>query len=373
MDINIGLSVTATGTVDAITCTASPAPASLTDKLKYFVKALGANTSTTPTFAPNGLTARTITKLGGQALVAGDIPRAGAVAILQYDLTNTRWELMNPVYTAGLTQNYIPIMGTGTSLVDSYLRQSGNDILIQSGKYLQSDNFAAGWLFSDSSEGSVGYANNYFFGNATGTRAKYNNIQVFYADSVGTGIQSATNELTVIAGTGAYSGTAGYINIQHLDATKGINLIGANVQKNGSEIATLNDMDIMVGSLAVFSPADSTTTYMGMSTPLAPNATATLRQFQLPNGKITGALLYVDPTSTLGSNEDVTYYLRNITDGTSTLLGTIKYDARGNQLFYSVSISVSSSKIYSVEIVNPAFATNPTNCYTTCKLKWQKA
>lgn len=142
--------------------------------------------------------------------------------------------------------------------------------------------------------------------------------------------------------------------------------------KSGT-VAMLDDMDIMTGSLAVFSPADSTTTYMGVSTPLAPNATATLRQFQLPNGKITGAMIYVDPTSTLGSNEDVTYYLRNITDGTSTLLGTIKYDARGNQLFYSVSISVSSSKIYSVEIVNPAFATNPTNCYTTCKLKWQKA
>lgn len=83
------------GTVNAITATFTPA-ITLADKTICTVVAAGANTSTTPTFAPNGLTARTITKQGGQALAAEDIPRAGFVAILQYNLANTRWELLNP-------------------------------------------------------------------------------------------------------------------------------------------------------------------------------------------------------------------------------------------------------------------------------------
>jgi len=83
------------GTVDAITADFSP-DLSLTDGLLVEVRALGANTSTTPTFAPDGTTARTIVKKGGQALSAGDIPAANAVILLQYDLANTRWELLNP-------------------------------------------------------------------------------------------------------------------------------------------------------------------------------------------------------------------------------------------------------------------------------------
>lgn len=83
------------GSVDAITADFSP-DLSLTDGLLVEVRALGANTSTTPTFAPDGTTARTIVKKGGQALSAGDIPAANAVFLMQYDLTNTRWELLNP-------------------------------------------------------------------------------------------------------------------------------------------------------------------------------------------------------------------------------------------------------------------------------------
>jgi hypothetical protein len=85
------------GTVDAITANYAP-DVSLTDKRIVAVRSAGVNTSTTPSFAPDGLTARTIVKQGGQALVAGDIGAAGFIALLQYDLSNTRWELLNPVY-----------------------------------------------------------------------------------------------------------------------------------------------------------------------------------------------------------------------------------------------------------------------------------
>ena len=89
--------VTAGGTVDAITATYNPAVTLSNLTVVVFV-ASGANTITTPTFAPNGLTAHTIVKNGGSALVVGDIPAVGAVCILEYNLANTRWELLNPKF-----------------------------------------------------------------------------------------------------------------------------------------------------------------------------------------------------------------------------------------------------------------------------------
>jgi len=86
----------AAGTADAITVTYTPALTALIDGQLCFVRASAANATTTPTFAPNGLTAHTITKYGGQPLVAGDIPAALAECVFRYDLANTRWELLNP-------------------------------------------------------------------------------------------------------------------------------------------------------------------------------------------------------------------------------------------------------------------------------------
>lgn len=105
MDINLGLSAVATGTADVITATYSPAP-TLVDKKILFLRITTPNTTTTPTFSPNGLTARTITKNSGDALAVGDLD--GDV-ILMYDLANTRWELLNA--KVDLT-NYV----TGTDL-----------------------------------------------------------------------------------------------------------------------------------------------------------------------------------------------------------------------------------------------------------------
>lgn len=85
----------AAGTVDAITAAYVPVNASLTDGLLLGFRASGANATTAPTFAPDGLTARTITKSGGVALVAGDIPGNLAECLVRYNLANTRWELLN--------------------------------------------------------------------------------------------------------------------------------------------------------------------------------------------------------------------------------------------------------------------------------------
>lgn len=95
-------SVTAGGTADALTATFAPA-VSLFDGLEVRVRAANANATTTPTFSPNGLTARTITKWGGGALIAGDIAGAGHELTLRYNLANTRWELLDPTTATGGT------------------------------------------------------------------------------------------------------------------------------------------------------------------------------------------------------------------------------------------------------------------------------
>jgi hypothetical protein len=89
------------GSSDIITATYTPAITSLVSGLTLYLRATSANTTTTPTFSPNSLTAKTIVKVNNQALAAGDIAGAGHILILQYDATNGVWELANPQNAAG--------------------------------------------------------------------------------------------------------------------------------------------------------------------------------------------------------------------------------------------------------------------------------
>lgn len=93
--------VVAGGTADAITAGYAVVITALVDGQLCYFRASAANATTTPTFSPNGLTARTITKIGGGALVVNDIPGANAEVILRYNLANTRWELMDPAASVG--------------------------------------------------------------------------------------------------------------------------------------------------------------------------------------------------------------------------------------------------------------------------------
>lgn len=87
--------VMAEGTVDAITANYTPDITLADGKIVAFI-AKGANTTTTPTFTPDGLTTHTITRQGGSALEVGDIPQANVTMRVIYNLANTRWELINP-------------------------------------------------------------------------------------------------------------------------------------------------------------------------------------------------------------------------------------------------------------------------------------
>lgn len=115
------------GTVDALTATYTPF--TLADKMIVCVVPAGANTVTTPTFAANGGTARTIVRDGGFALFVGDL-FTNKPALLQYNLANTRWELMNPQIPATQDSNASHLVGfKGTSNVTAarLLNYAGGD------------------------------------------------------------------------------------------------------------------------------------------------------------------------------------------------------------------------------------------------------
>lgn len=105
--------IAAGGTSDAITATYSPAITTLVDGQECSFRATAPNTTTAPTFSPNGLTPHTITKLGGKVLAPGDIPGSLAECKLRYDLGNTRWELLNPATLSGYAPLASPVL-TGT-------------------------------------------------------------------------------------------------------------------------------------------------------------------------------------------------------------------------------------------------------------------
>lgn len=117
---SIGIpTATAGGTADAITADFTPNVA-LTNGATVIVRAGAANATTTPTFAPDGLIAKTIVKGNNLALVAGDIAGAGHWLEMQFDSTLDKWVLQNPA--TGVKTNF----GHG----QCYLALSGGNLVL---------------------------------------------------------------------------------------------------------------------------------------------------------------------------------------------------------------------------------------------------
>lgn len=116
--------ITAGGTADALTATFSPAHTSHVAGRVLVITAASANATTTPTFTLDALAAKTITKNGGQALVAGDIYGAGHELILKD--AGTYYELMNPATAPSAATATLATNANG--ILDS----NGNEILISS-------------------------------------------------------------------------------------------------------------------------------------------------------------------------------------------------------------------------------------------------
>lgn len=108
------------GSADAITATFTPTITALTNGMTLKVRAGSANATTTPTFSPDGLTARTIVKDNGASLAAGDIAGSGHDILLSYDLANTRWLLLNPKVqlSAAIDLNSLTTDSTGGAQAD---------------------------------------------------------------------------------------------------------------------------------------------------------------------------------------------------------------------------------------------------------------
>lgn len=82
------------GSPNAITGAFVPPRLTLEDGTRLYVRSTAAITSNTVTFSPDGLTARNIVRGDGTALQISDIV-TGQDLILEYDLANTRWKLLN--------------------------------------------------------------------------------------------------------------------------------------------------------------------------------------------------------------------------------------------------------------------------------------
>lgn len=93
----VSVAATVGGTTNAITATFTPPLSTLTNGARVYFRASAANTLVTPTFAPDGLTAKNIKNVGNKNLYLGDIAGSSHLACLQFDSSLDAWVLQNPV------------------------------------------------------------------------------------------------------------------------------------------------------------------------------------------------------------------------------------------------------------------------------------
>lgn len=124
---------------------------------------------------------------------------------------------------------------------------------------------------------------------------------------------------------------------------------------------------------ATFSPADNTTYFLNRATI---STTETNTDFNYGSAfTVTGAMVIASLNSTSGSSEDASLYLRNVTQGTSALIGTFKTNGSSTEIIATtttgVSISVAASDWITAEVRTPAYVTNPValvcTIYIICK------
>lgn len=261
--------VTVGGTANAITATYSPTLTALTDKRTLSFKA-ASNNSGAVTFSPDGLAVRDVTKRGGSALVTGDILQNG-VYIIQYDSTNTRWELINP-----------------------------------------------------------------------------------------SAYQPLDADLTAIAALTTTAYGRSLLEMASLAALR----------------SDIGDTFTITCFGAALNPVDSTTYYIGIGR-TAPTTTATDKDFNLGfAATLIGAIVTVSNNTVSGSNENSTLQLRNVTQGTSTLIGTFLTNATSaidvNTTFTGLNISVGASDFICPQWDAAAYSTNPQAVLTGFTLIFKK-
>ena len=293
------------GTADAITANYTIPITTLVDGQLCYVRATAANATATPTFSPSALTARTIVKHGGAALVAGDIAADGHEIILRYDLTNTRWELMNPKATS---VPFIAASSAGSaSLAFAEDTDNGtNKLTLTAPSSLAFDAtctlpFAGGVLVA---------ADNI----ATLTNKTLSQPNIIGVTSGAAAAAGSVGEILSATGTIVALTTATDINLCSVSLTAGIwDLTGASLF-SGTGTTTVQQMTVGFNTVSATIPASTDDSYIRI--------TSTFSAGQADN-KVSAGIKRVSLSSTT-----TLYFVVRATFGVSTLTATGIINAR---------------------------------------------
>jgi hypothetical protein len=116
-------------------------------------------------------------------------------------------------------------------------------------------------------------------------------------------------------------------------------------------------------------PADASVYYSGSLNNFAPETTNTIPFKSIKNNCIYDIYVTVFVRTTLGSTENSTVKLQNITKSTEQTLGTIKHSERINQLYFRTSLANTLNDNLIIQITNPNWATNPISVMYSFNIK----
>jgi hypothetical protein len=116
-------------------------------------------------------------------------------------------------------------------------------------------------------------------------------------------------------------------------------------------------------------PADASIYFSGSLNNFAPETTNTIPFKSIKNNCIYDIYVTVFVRTTLGSTENSTVKLQNITQSTEQTLGTIKHSERINQLYFRTSLANTLNDNLIIQITNPNWATNPISVMYSFNIK----
>ena len=110
---------------------------------------------------------------------------------------------------------------------------------------------------------------------------------------------------------------------------------------------------------ASLNPTDSSIYYSGSINNFSPETTNTIPFKSVKNNCIYDIYVSIFVRGTLGSSENSTLKLQNITQTTEQTLGTITHSERINQLYFRSSLSNALNDNLIIQITNPNWVNNP--------------
>ena len=176
------------------------------------------------------------------------------------------------------------------------------------------------------------------------------NNEIAYFNTTGSTISSLT--------------TATYPSLTELSYVKGVT---SAIQTQLSAKPSQDTFVLQFYHGGAFSPADSTTYYFTYSSNAIGTAAANVDMNLGYAFKIVGVQLFIAGNTTAGTNENVTLQVRNVTQATSSSVGTYQTNASSatataNFTFTGLNISIGSGDSFCLQVDTPAWATNPVSC-----------